>query len=217
MRSLAIALSCLALSSPAALASGQNQLDDAEQAIAQHFWSLYPQGGTTLYCATPFSGAHSTFTAAAVFSERQIKQAMRCATSNQCTLVNPKYPYMLADLHNYYPALTRVEQARRGAAFGTLAEQVEPRFADLDCAVKIKHKTIEPPDTAKGNVARAMFYMHEEYNLRLPGNLEELKAWHRMDPPDSEEQARNERIAQIQGTRNRFIDNPALADTLGRE
>jgi deoxyribonuclease-1 len=38
-----------------------------------------------------------------------------------------------------------------------------------------------------------------------------------MDPPDSEEQARNERIAQIQGTRNRFIDNPALADTLGRE
>ena len=54
--------------------------------------------------------------------------------------------------------------------------------------------------------------MHVEYDLPIPGQVQMFKQWHQMDPPDAEEKARNDRIAELQGTRNRFIDNPELVD-----
>ena len=38
--------------------------------------------------------------------------------------------------------------------------------------------------------------------------------WHFSDPPSDLERWRNNKIEEIQGTRNPFIDNPDLADTL---
>ena len=41
--------------------------------------------------------------------------------------------------------------------------------------------------------------------------------WNREDPPDEWEQSRNDRVEHYQGNRNPFIDEPDLADRIGRE
>ena len=73
---------------------------------------------------------------------------------------------------------------------------------------------MEPRDDVKGNIARSLFYMHVEYDLPLMGMKVTLKKWNRADPPGEHEHWRNERIFYLQGTRNRFIDNYHLANSL---
>ncbi|WP_277372989.1 endonuclease [Pseudomonas sp. AA-38] len=216
MRVVTLLLSCLATCiGTVVLAGGQNQLSDPKQAIAQAFWKdLYGQGGSTLYCGKAFTGEDGTLVASPIYSIKQLKRAMRCITERQCTIMNPRYPFIEADLHNHYPALARVELKRRNAQFAELSDDVPSTFADIDCDMKTSYQLVEPRDEAKGNIARAIFYMHVEYDLPIVGLVPMYKAWHRLDPPDAEEKARNDRIEALQGTRNRFIDDPSLVDRL---
>jgi len=213
MRSLFIAIGCLAVSiSPFASASGQNQISDPKTAV-KLFWSqLYGQGGTSLYCGAAFSEESAQFKASAIYSSKQLKSSLRCITNRQCGIMNPQYVYMASDLHNLYPAMTRVELVRRNAQFGELDDSVPSKFADIGCDMKTSFQMVEPRDEAKGNIARAIFYMHAEYGLPIVGQVQLYKKWHQMDPPDAEEKARNDKIASLQGTRNRFIDNPELVE-----
>lgn len=216
MRAVTLFLGCLATCiSITALGKGQDQLSDPKQAIEQAFWKdLYGAGGTSLYCDQPFDGPSGSLTASPIYSTKQLKSALRCVTDRQCTIMNPRYPYILADLHNYYPALARVELARRNAQFADLADAVPSTFDDLDCQMKASYQLVEPRDAAKGNIARAIFYMHVEYDLPIVGLAPMFKTWHRLDPADAEERARNDRIEALQGSRNRFIDDPALVEQL---
>lgn len=213
MRSSLLAIGCLAacISQPA-LANGQNQLSDPKAAV-QLFWSqLYGQGGSTLYCGKDFTGESGQLKASPIYSSKQLKSALRCITDRQCEIMNPRYLHMASDLHNLYPALTRVELVRRNAQFGELDDSVPSKFDDIGCDMKTSFQLVEPRDAAKGNVARAIFYMHVEYDLPIAGQVQVYKKWHQMDPPDAEEIARNDKIASLQGTRNRFIDNPELVE-----
>lgn len=201
-----------------AWAGGQHQLADPKIAIDQFFWKqLYAKGGTTLYCTKAFTGERGQVTASLVYTVKQIKSALRCVTDEQCTAANAQYPYMLSDLHNMYPALSLVELARRNAQFGELGDGVSSKFSDIGCQLKASFQLIEPPDSAKGNVARAIFYMRGEYGLPIVGQLQMYRRWNQLDPPDAEEKARNDQIEALQGTRNRYIDAPATADQLTQE
>tara|TARA_R100001244_G_scaffold20931_3_gene22250 strand:+ start:9657 stop:10325 length:669 start_codon:yes stop_codon:yes gene_type:complete len=215
MRAVVIALGCLAASlNLPALAGGQSQIADA-QASEQLFWNeLYADGGTSLYCDKSFDSAGGLLTASPIYSSKQLKSALRCITDRQCTIMNPRYPYLAADLHNFYPALTRVELARRNAQFSDLGDSVPSKFDDIGCDMKTSFQLVEPRDAAKGNIARAIFYMHIEYDLPIVGQVQMYKQWHQIDPPDAEEQARNDKIESLQGTRNRFIDDPGLVEKL---
>ncbi|MCY1279893.1 Endonuclease I [compost metagenome] len=219
MRGMAIALALLAVPAvPALASSGQDQLPNAKTAIEQVFWpKLYGTGGNTLYCDKPFTGSSSEYTASAVYSSKQIKSALRCMTENQCQVVSPRFEYMLADLHNLYPELTRVELARRNAQFGAVGPDVPSKFSDIGCDLKATFQLIEPRDAAKGNVARAIFYMHDAYGLPVVGQLQMYQRWNELDPPDAEEKARNDRIEMLQGNRNPFIDDPTLAKRLTQD
>lgn len=216
MRTTALLLGCLTFGLiNTASGEGQTQLSSPKEAIANQFWGeLYASGGSTLYCGKSFEAGDSSVTASPIYSTKQLKSAMRCITDRQCTIMNPKYPYIVSDLHNYYPALELVDQARRNAQFDVVEGNASNKFANINCAFKTGFQTAEPRDEVKGNVARALFYMHVEYELPLPTNTATLKRWNQMDLPDLEEKSRNDRIAALQGTRNRFIDNPALADQL---
>ena len=216
MRATLFLLGCLSASAVASdYAEGQSQLDDPKIAINQYFWpQLYGSGGSTLYCGKSFTKADNTLIASPVYSTQQLKGAMRCITDRQCTIMNPRFPYIVSDLHNYYPALSTVEQARRNTQFTDLPANAPSKFSDIGCEFKASFKQVEPRDSAKGNIARALLYMHTEYDLPLPSPLAQLKQWNEMDPPDAEERARNDKIAAIQGSRNRFIDNPSLVDQL---
>lgn len=215
MRAVIIALGCLATAfSLPSLASGQNQIAGTK-AATRIFWNqLYSQGGTSLYCGQAFASESGELKASPIYSTKQLKSALRCITNRQCGIMNPRYVYMAADLHNLYPALSRVEQARRNAQFGEQDAKVPSKFEDIGCDIKTSFHLVEPRDEAKGNIARAIFYMHSEYGLPIVGQLQMYKKWHQMDPPDAEERARNDRIESLQGTRNRYIDDPSLAEQL---
>ncbi|MCY1207694.1 Endonuclease I [compost metagenome] len=214
MRPVVTALSCLAaVAAGFASAGGQDRLVDPRAAVEQAFWQqLYANGGTTLYCGKAFSSPGGPLSASPVYSTRQIKSALRCITDSQCQVANPQYPYMLADLHNLYPDQSRVELARRNALFGEVDDGGQSPLAD--CDFKSAYQLVEPRDAAKGNVARAIFYMHTEYGLPIVGQLQMFQQWNRLDPVDDEERARNNRIEALQGNRNRYIDDPSLADSL---
>lgn len=217
MRAVVITLSCLAafIAVTPAQAGGQNRLDNPKTSSGAVFWGeLYPTGGSTLYCGQSFNSSHASLMASPVYSSKQIKSALRCSSEQQCLESNPQYLYMLSDLHNLYPELTRIELARRGAQFGKLGDEVPSEFDDIGCNLKASYQLIEPRDEAKGNVARALFYMHIEYGLPIVGQLQMFKQWNQMDPPDAEEKARNEKIFELQGTRNRFIDDPSQVELL---
>lgn len=215
MRVLAVALTLATCVIPYASAGGQYVLSDPEQATTEIFWNgVYPSGGTTLYCGKPFKDdQNGALTASRIYNIKQIKSALRCMTETQCTVKTPKYLFMISDLHNLYPATTSIEEERRNAVFGELGEDSR-KPNDLGCDTHATYHLIEPRDAVKGDIARAFFYMHAEYMLPISQELATLKKWSAMDPPDAEEKARNDRIEAIQGTRNRFIDNPGLIDTL---
>ena len=186
---------------------------DPQQKIKEQFWGqLYSQGGQSLFCQQELSGQQRRFTASAIYTSKQIRGQLHCLTDNQCAEQDRRYPNMVSDLHNLYPELTRVELVRRNSKFGSLGTEVPSKFDDISCDLKVSFQMLEPRDGAKGNVARALFYMHQQYGLAIPGSVELYKAWNRMDPPDEAEKARNEQIASIQGTRNPFIDNPELGE-----
>lgn len=85
-----------------------------------------------------------------------------------------------------------------------------------------------PGDEWKGDVARMMMYMYLRYNSRcLPsavgvGNslssdsnmIDLFLEWNVEDPVSNFEQQRNDAIANAQGNRNPFIDNPAFATSI---
>ena len=66
----------------------------------------------------------------------------------------------------------------------------------------------EPAPAARGRVARAMLYMHDEYDLYLKPALKRLLLdWDQRYPAQDEEYQRNDRIEQLQGNRNPYIDS----------
>lgn len=68
---------------------------------------------------------------------------------------------------------------------------------------------------SRGNIARAQFYFAVRYGMQIaPDSEDALRRWHREDPVDAAERARNEGIFQVQGNRNFFIDCPALVDQI---
>ena len=91
--------------------------------------------------------------------------------------------------------------------------------------------SFEPPNRVKGDVARILLYMATRYeagdkvdlelndkvnNGTAPyhGKLSVLLQWHKQDPVDEYEKRRNERIYEIQGNRNPFIDHPEFVEKI---
>lgn len=99
------------------------------------------------------------------------------------------------------------------------------------------NNSFEPPDRAKGQVARMLFYMAVRYDgdddrpdedmpdlvLRDEngitsdpwiGDLCTLLQWHNRFGPSDFERRRNDRVMEIQGNRNPFIDEPGWANLI---
>jgi len=132
------------------------------------------------------------------------------------------------DLHHLRPTDVEVNARRGSLDFdegGAPVAGCDGCFADGD--------SFEPPDRVKGDVARMIFYMAVRWeggdgwpDLEVDdetggfepfhGRLSALLAWHEQDPVDAREELRNDRIQQIQGNRNPFIDHPEwVADIWG--
>ncbi|RMF19440.1 MAG: endonuclease I [Gammaproteobacteria bacterium] len=182
-----------------------------DEVIEEKFWGqLYANGGTTFYCQKPFRKKSILITESHIYSDTWIRETLDCGTPRLCARESEDYRVMVSDLHNLQPADARVELERRSARFEELGADV-PKD---ECGIRRSFGVIDPPPRIRGDIARAILYMHERYGLPLVGDLPQLQRWNRLDPPDEAEKTRNELIRQIQGNTNPFIDNPARADML---
>lgn len=178
------------------------------------FWKdLYPDGDThfTLYCGERFTSKHDELVIELVYPIQWVVEYLGCGTLAECRTDSRRFNRMEADLHNYYPVLERINLARSDYVFGDVPGEYR-EFFECDFEQDVRTKTVEARTIARGNIARALFYMHWEYGLPISNhNINTLIAWHTEDPPSKDEKRRNDIIQKLQGTRNIFIDNPGKA------
>ena len=187
----------------------QNTLTDPKVALKDFFWGqLYATGGKTFFCEEPFDRKSVLISEGYIYSTTWMRDSLECGTPWQCRENSADYKRMASDLHNIYPENARFDLDRRAAKF----EDLPPSNITEECGYKRSFGIIEPPTRIKGDIARAMLYMITTYNLPLYGDLNQLKAWNRIDPPTDEEKDRNLKISKIQGNENPFITFPEQAE-----
>jgi len=115
-----------------------------------------------------------------------------------------EYRYMQADMHNLFPAIGSVNALRSNYSF-TMLPTEKPDFGS--CAMKIDNKKAEPPEIARGRVARTYLYMDATYNaFGMSRKTRQLMAtWDRQYPVSEWECQRERRISKIQGNRNEIV------------
>ena len=146
------------------------------------------------------------------------------------------------DLHHLRPADRNINGSRSNYGYDVGGKPVMDKLADgtkVDSTAKLDthNDSFEPPNRAKGQVARMIFYMAVRYqpgddqspenmpNLVLKdnnkrttepwiGDLCTLLQWHNQYGPTDFERRRNDRVMDLQGNRNPFIDEPGWANLI---
>lgn len=132
--------------------------------------------------------------------------------------VNADYRRMQADMYNLYPAIGSVNAVRSNKNFQMLGPDVPSAFGS--CPMKISGNKVEPPERARGQIARSSLYMADSYSehYRLSRQQQQLmQAWARQYPVDAWECRRASRIERLQGNENRFVKDPCLSAGLWPE
>jgi deoxyribonuclease I len=133
--------------------------------------------------------------------------AMHCGSNRvECRAnMQSHFGFREADMHNLFPAWGNANSSRGDNLLGEIAGE-DRRWPD--CDFENKAGIVEPRPIIRGNFARAIFYMHTEYGLPIdPAMLQILIKWNRQDPVNRTERRRNDKIEELQGTRNPFIDD----------
>jgi deoxyribonuclease-1 len=123
-----------------------------------------------------------------------------------CERVDSTFVTAHNDLHNLVPAVGAINAARSDFNWGALRSG--QRLGDCSIRFDPILRRVQPPETARGEIARTMFYMRDTYGFRLSRQDEQLYAvWNNADPPDAWEIERNRRIRRLQGKGNRYVEN----------
>ncbi len=194
-------------------------VENYDEVEVNTFWNeLYNSGGWSLYCGYRFDQTHSGkqgrhFVIEQIYPSSWMLKSLDCGSRQRCRADdNSRFTRMEADMHNLYPVWQEIDVIRRDTVFGIVSGE-DWRYEDCDFEKKLN--VSEPRPIARGNIARSIFYMHSEYGVPIdPEMLRVLKTWNREDPPSNQELARNNRIEELQGNRNSYIDNPALAEQI---
>ena len=199
----------------AALQAEQYTIPDYETARPIFWDEVYADGGRTLYCGRSFGGRRGRgINIEHVFPMSWVAYSLKCGKRWQCRKKSQHFNRIEADLHNLYPARSDINEARSNFRFANLAGEKRD-FGPCDFEIDERRRLVEPRPEARGRIARAMLYMHDEYGLylkRQQGRL--LLRWHSKYPADQDERRRNQAIEALQGTGNKFIEDPAYAERL---
>lgn len=135
---------------------------------------------------------------ACVDSRGRAYKGRRCAEK-----ASAEFRRMESDLYNLYPAIGAVNAMRSNYRYALLPD-VPPTFGS--CAMKVARRRAEPPEEARGTIARSVLYMAASYPAyRLNDRDRKLfEAWNAAYPPDAWECRRAERIRRVQGNANDF-------------
>ncbi len=195
--------------------AGADAPDAYVQALRQFWGAVYGAGGTEIYCGDRFDRETGRgLNVEHVYPMSWVGTELRCGSRDQCRERSDAFVRIETDMHNMFPARPELNSARGSLPFSEIDGE-DRRFGACDFEKDDRSRRVEPRPAARGEIARAMFYMQQTYGLPIyPRQGETLLRWHRADPPDDAERRRNEAIARLQGGRNPFIDNPAQADRL---
>lgn len=121
-----------------------------------------------------------------------------------------------SDMHHLFPVDADANSARSNDRLGNVASNADWSSGGSKSGVNAAGDPVfEPRDVHKGNAARAIFYFAVVYERDIPETEEStLRKWHNMDAVDAAERKRNAAIAEIQESRNRFVDYPSLVGNI---
>jgi deoxyribonuclease-1 len=184
---------------------GQAKADYLE--IIPQFWrNLYPDGGVGLYCGKRFGAYDRRYNIEHVFPMGWVVRQLRCGDREQCRRRSALFNRIESDMHNLYPVRRDLNRERGTYAYGIIKGE---RWVERGCDFELDHRRrrAEPRPKVRGDIARAMLYMADTYDLKLFRRQRELlERWHRADPPDAEERRRNRIIRRLQGRGNPWIE-----------
>lgn len=121
-----------------------------------------------------------------------------------CEKIDPTFREMESELYNIWPEVGLVNQARSNYRFGILQES--KTYYGCKLVIDKTRRRVEPPDNAKGIVARAYLFMSLHYQLPLSKGQQQLFwAWHKGFPPTQKEIEWAGQIAKIEGYENPYI------------
>ncbi len=134
-----------------------------------------------------------------VNSKGKAFKGRRCAEK-----VNTEYRYMQADMFNLYPVIGAVNALRSNYNF-TMLPNAKSDFGS--CAIKIDNRKAEPPEAARGQVARTYLYMESAYKrYKMSKSQRQLmSAWDKMHPVNAWECARAKKITSLQQSENMIV------------
>lgn len=171
------------------------------------FWDeLYPNGGETLYCGERFSaGYQQHINIEHVFPMSWVAWSLNCGERRECRRNSDEFNRIEADLHNLFPSRVDINEARSSHPFG-LVKGEKRKFGQCDFEVDYKKRIIEPREAVRGDIARAMFYMADRYDLEIrKRQYQTLQEWDKQDPVTEQERQRNQAIKSLQGNANPYI------------
>jgi deoxyribonuclease I len=127
--------------------------------------------------------------------------------------VNNEYRYMQADMHNLFPAIGAVNAKRSNYNF-TLLPSAQSDFGA--CDMRIDDRKAQPPETARGTIARTYMYMEQTYpKYKMSKQQSQLmQAWDKEYPVLAWECERSRRIEKLQGNSNRIVDSRCRSSDL---
>lgn len=118
---------------------------------------------------------------------------------------DPTYRQMEIDLHNLQPAIGEVNGDRSNFMYSQWRGG-EGQYGQCPMKVDFKNKLAEPPERARGTIARTYFYMRDRYHLKLSRQQTQLfNAWDHQYPVNRWECQREARIANAQGEHNLYV------------
>lgn len=194
--------------------SGQSRTDNYNEAKRLFWGRVYAKGGETLYCGEVFGSRRSKeINVEHVMPMSWAMKKFNCKERNSCRN-SQRFRQIESDMHNFYPSRRDINQIRGSFPFA-IVQGEKRQFGQCDFEVDTRYRVVEPRPEVRGDIARAMFYMYDQYNIRIHvRQAKMLKQWNRQDPPNAFEIKRNNTIAKLQGSRNRFIDDPTSVDRL---
>jgi endonuclease I len=126
-----------------------------------------------------------------------------------------------SDLHHLFPVNSNTNSMRGNFDFAEVTvlhsdhHQCGESKMGLASYGGSSRNFFEPPNSHKGNVARALFYFAIRYKMRISSIQEHfLREWHVQDPVDHDEMRRNDLVQNAQRNRNPFVDFPNLVDSI---
>ncbi len=123
----------------------------------------------------------------------------------------PRFAEARSDLFHIFPLQGKENSRRNNLPFSDCTPQgTNPAGRGIRCETGY-----EPPDNHKGKLARAMFYISVTYNIPMDDTMEAiLREWAHNYPITREESDRANRVTDVQGNKNPFIDHPEWIDLI---